>query len=551
MTARGLYALWGAALGAAFPLCALGFAYFATPSAAQPSFLAFALQAHGAQPAYFLIDCAPLLVGLIAFLVGMRQDLANDLSSSLRHEVTSRTETMQRLAGDIEARRRVEAQLAHQTFHDALTGLANRALFANRTEHALARARRSKHDVAVLLLDLDDFKTINDSLGHDRGDALLAAAAARFDAVVRDVDTLARFGGDEFALLVESAANVQQVVALGQRLIDAMSAPVKLDTRYVRIGVSVGVAFGRADATPETLVRDAELAMYDAKTRGKDCLRVFRPEMHSALVARVEIGGDLQRAIVRREFYLMYQPIVELADNRIIGMEALVRWNHPQRGIIAPADFIKIAEDTNTIVPLGSWILKTACRQMAAWQHQRTGAHPLSLTVNVSPIQLQHPRFVDDVQLALGGAGLAPQQLVLEITESALVDNTAENLAIFSALKALGVRLAIDDFGTGYSSLSYLQRFPFDILKIDKAFVDDIAGGGTDAAFARTIIALGGLLDLRVLAEGIEHETQRAVLKELGCRYAQGYLFAKPLDVAAMSDLLHAAASPETIAVAS
>jgi EAL domain-containing protein (putative c-di-GMP-specific phosphodiesterase class I) len=356
--------------------------------------------------------------------------------------------------------------------------------------------------------------------------------------IVRPGDTLARIAGDEFGLLLDRVANVQEATAIAQKLIDALAKPIKLRQREVRVSVSIGVACGRPDSGVDTMLRDAGLAMKEAKDRGKGCLRVFRPEVHAAVLERVRLTADLQRAIGQHEFFLMYQPIVDLQSQRIVGMEALVRWNHPKRGLVPPQDFIKVAEDTNAIVPLGSWILHTACRQIKAWHGARPTGVPLTITVNVSPIQLAHHTFIEDVRSALVTTGILPSSLILEITESALVDDRAENLAVFNELKALGIRLAIDDFGTGYSSLSYLQRFPFDILKIDKSFVDGVAGGGTDVAFARTIIALGGMLALRVLAEGIEHENQLAVLKELGCQYGQGYLFSKPLDAAAMTALL-------------
>ena len=549
MNARLIYGLAGVAVGACFPIGVLLLAWLTGGAPPGESVVGFIIASHAAQQLLYIVDSAPFIVGLAAYSAGIRQDATTARTLVLQDEAVQRRLTLQRLAGDIDARKRVEAQLIHQTFHDRLTNLANRALLVNRIEHSIARAGSAKSSIAVLLLDLDDFKTVNDTLGHERGDALLVTIAARFATVARPFDTLARLGGDEFALLVERVGGLHEAVAFGQRLIDAMDVPLKLGDQYVRMSASVGVAFGDRNATALTLLRDADLAMYDAKTRGKGCLRVFRPELQSALLKRVELGGDFQRALRDKEFYLLYQPIVELTDGRIVGMEALVRWRHPRRGIVSPIEFIGIAEETNAIVDLGRWILHAACHQMAAWQHLRADGRSLTLTVNVSPLQLQQPRFLADVEAALGAAGLAADQLVLEITESALVDDSAETLAVFVALKAIGIRLAIDDFGTGYSSLSYLRRFPFDILKIDKAFVDGVAGGGSDAAFARTIIALGAMLELRVLAEGIEHQTQLATLRELGCEFGQGYLFARPLDVEAMTILLEARAAPRAIRV--
>jgi diguanylate cyclase (GGDEF)-like protein len=553
MTARIIYTLCGFILGACFPLCALIFARIAGGAQGTIDFLSFAAQAHATTPVYFCLDFTPIVLAVVAFFVGSRQDHTSHAAASLQREVSQKTATLSRFANDIEARRRLESQLAHQAFYDPLTHLANRALFVNRAEHALTRAGSRKHEIAVLLIDLDDFTTINDTLGHAQGDMVLVLIARRLSAIIRPYDTIARLAGDTFALLLDRVANVQEAVMMAQRLIDAMAAPIDLTTRHVRIAISVGVACGRPDSNIESLVRDASLAMKEAKARGTDCLRVFRPEMQHALLERVKLGGDLQRAIAGNEFFLAYQPIVDLKTERIVGMEALVRWNHPKRGLIPPIEFIKLAEDKNTIVPLGTWVLKTACLQMAAWQSGRSVEQPLTITVNVSPIQLHHHTFIEDVRATLVASGLAPHSLILEITESALIDDTPETLTRFTALKTLGVRLAIDDFGTGYSSLSYLQRFPFDILKIDKTFVDGVAGGGTDSAFARTIIAFGGMLNLRVLAEGIEHVNQHATLKEMGCQYGQGFLFSKPLDTAAMTALLdskHAVSATPPVAVA-
>ncbi len=484
------------------------------------------------------ILCAAFVLAGFGFVAGRRHDALARVAAAMKREIDDTAEKLRHAPKDIEARRRLESQLAHQAFHDPLTQLGNRALFTDRCANALTAAGNAKHTVAVLLLDLDDFKTVNDMHGYDAGDLVLAIVAARFSNVVRPTDTLARFAADEFALLLNGVTSDGEAVAVAQRLIDAMAVPIRLKDRQVRVGVSIGLAGGQADSNVETLMRDAGLAMHEAKARGKDCLRVFRPEMHVAFLERVKLGEDLQQALQHEQFYLVYQPIVDLTSHQMIGMEALVRWKHPARGIIPPLDFIKLAEDTGAIVPLGNWILNTACRQVAQWHKRRPTAAPLTITVNVSPLQLHHHSFVDDVRTAVAESRLDPACLVLEITESALVDDTPENLALFVELKSLGIRLAIDDFGTGYSSLSYLQRFPFDILKVDKSFVDGVAGGGTDVAFARTIIALGEMLNLRVLAEGIEQRNQLAMLKELSCGYGQGYLFAKPLDTTTMTALI-------------
>ena len=550
MTARITYTLGAFIVGACFPLCALIFARFAGGALGTTDFETYATQAHIAQPLYYLLDAAPLLLALVGFFTGNKQDRTSRVAVTLRREVGEKDETLARVGGDLEARKRLEMQLAHQAFHDPLTHLANRALFTNRAEHALLRSGNRKHEVAVLMLDLYDFTTINDTLGHAQGDMVLALVAQRFSRLVRPSDTLARLAGDEFAVLLDRVVSVQEAVEMAQKLIDAMATPLKLGERQIRIGISVGVAVGRADSRVDTLVRDAGLAMKEAKARGADCVRVFRPEMHAALLERVKLGADLQGAIEQQQFYLAFQPIVDLASQRVVGMEALVRWKHPKRGIVPPLEFIKLAEDTNAIVPLGSWILHAACRQIAVWQRSRPFETPLTITVNVSPVQLHHRGFIDDVRAALATTGISASSLILEITESALVDDTPENLALFVELKTLGIRLAIDDFGTGYSSLSYLQRFPFDILKIDKSFVDGVARGGTDVAFARTIIARGGMLNLRVLAEGIEEAKQLTTLKELGCQFGQGYLFSKPLDPPGMTALLDKSAAAAKVSAA-
>jgi len=447
---------------------------------------------------------------------------------------------------DVTAHKALEAQLTHQAFHDPLTNLANRALFQDRVEHALARSDRSAEGVAVLFLDIDDFKRVNDSLGHGSGDRLLAAVAQRLVNATREGDTVARLGGDEFAVLLETLRDHAEALAVAERITAGLRAPVVLDSNDVVVGVSIGIARGGiggglARAAPE-LLRNADLAMYRAKAQGKGRYEVFEPEMHAAVLDRLALEGDLRHALEQNEFRLVYQPIVELTTGHVIGVEALVRWDHPRRGVVPPLSFIPLAEDTGLIVPLGRWILEEACRQAAVWNQRSEnlssdGDGP-SVSVNISGRQLQHERFVDDVATVLRDSGLPPDRLVLEITEGVIMQETAVTLETLRALKALGVRLAIDDFGTGYSSLSYLQRFPVDILKIDKAFVDGVCRGGNDAALARTIIALGNMLHLHTVAEGIELAQQRSELRALGCDLGQGYLFARPLAAADVDGML-------------
>ncbi|WP_284351498.1 putative bifunctional diguanylate cyclase/phosphodiesterase [Roseisolibacter agri] len=445
---------------------------------------------------------------------------------------------------DVTERAALQAQLAHQAFHDPLTGLANRALFRDRVGHALARQGRRRDHVAVLFLDLDDFKTVNDSLGHAAGDQLLRVVADRLLNATRGCDTVARLGGDEFAVLLENTRDEDDAITVAERVMQALGAPLALEGSELQVGASIGLARARPEDGPEELLRNADVAMYRAKHGGKGRTEVFAPEMHAAIVDRLALEADLRRALAepsRDQFAVRFQPIVRLTDGAVVGVEALVRWTHPVRGALSPATFIPIAETSGLIVPLGAWVLREACREGARWARSRPrgrGVPPLTLTVNLSGRQLQAPGLVEDVAAALAESGLDPASLVLEITETVIMQQTEANLVTLHALKALGIRLAIDDFGTGYSSLSYLQRFPIDILKIDKSFVDGLSRGGSDAALARTIIALGDTLALRCIAEGVEDDAQRTHLQALGCDYAQGFLFARPLPVAEIDALL-------------
>ena len=438
---------------------------------------------------------------------------------------------------DVTDRKALEAQLRHQAFHDPLTGLANRALFRDRTEHALARAGRTREHVAVLFLDLDNFKTVNDSLGHGMGDQLLAAVATRLRGATREADTIARLGGDEFGVLIEHVAEEGEAVVVADRITAALASPFTLGDARVSVTASIGLARAVGTDGPEELLRNADVAMYTAKSRGRARHAVFAPAMHAAFVDRMSVEADLRLALERGELRLDYQPIVELASGAVTGVEALVRWAHPERGLLPPAAFIGMAEETGLIIPLGRWVLTEACRQFGRW-HEELGARaPRTITVNVSGRQLHDADLASDVLRALREGKLAPDSLVLEITES-LMQNDDDTRARLHELKALGVRLAIDDFGTGYSSLAYLQRFPVDILKIDKTFVDGITRGGADATLARTIIALGDTLALRTVAEGVQHDEQCTLLRQLGCELGQGYLFAKPLPPDELARLL-------------
>jgi diguanylate cyclase (GGDEF)-like protein/PAS domain S-box-containing protein len=459
------------------------------------------------------------------------------VGTNLVHEPTVRGVVVN--TRDITERKSLEAQLVHQAFHDPLTGLANRALFLDRVTHALEiTARYGRQPVAVLFLDLDNFKTINDSFGHVPADQLLAVVARRLVDAVRSSDTVARLGGDEFAILLEDPTVTMTPSLAAERITASLRAPFLVEGKEVFVTASIGIAIANQDFSPADLLRNADTAMYQAKARGKARYEVFEARMHAETLARLELENELRRALERNELSLRYQPIVSLKDGTITGMEALVRWEHPRRGTLLPAEFIALAEDTGLIVPIGEWVLKQACRQAKAWQSRYGSAVPFTMTVNVSGHQLQHVGMAAAVRAALADSGLDPATLVLEITESVLMQQTDTLLTSLRALKALRVRLAIDDFGTGYSSLSYLKRFPIDILKIAKPFIDDVGNGIADSALARAIIGLGDTLKLQTIAEGIEMPAQLAELRSLGCELGQGYYFARPLSPDAIEALL-------------
>ncbi len=422
----------------------------------------------------------------------------------------------------------------NQAFHDSLTGLASRSLFLTRLERAFAAAPAG--GVGVLFVDLDRFKVVNDSLGHAAGDLLLQGVAERIGGCLRTGDTAARLGGDEFAVLLARAGSVDEAVPVARRILEALREPFDLAGKEVFISASVGIAHSDDKIGPQDLMVQADLAMYQAKKDGKDRCTVFAPELQEAFEAALRMESDLRRAIVRHEFELRYQPIVHLQTNEITGIEALVRWQHPERGTIPPLDFIPLAEETGMIVPLGEWVLREACRQAAAWNARRET--PLTLSVNLSAVQLEQPTLPAVVASALNNSGLPPTSLVLELTESVLIDHRDQTLQRLEQIKELGVRLAIDDFGTGYSSLAYLRRFPIDIIKIDKSFVDDVGDHPNAAALTLGIIQLGQALQLSTVAEGIEDKVQLAELTGGNCEMGQGYLFAEPLTEQATAELL-------------
>nr|WP_255480846.1 GGDEF domain-containing phosphodiesterase [Quadrisphaera sp. RL12-1S] len=432
---------------------------------------------------------------------------------------------------------RLEEELSSQAFSDALTGLPNRALFRDRLEHAL-RSRGARSDVEVCYLDLDGFKAVNDTLGHGAGDELLVAVAERLRTVVRQGDTVARLGGDEFAVLLDEAAGEHESERLAQRLCDAVRRPFTVRGTQVHVATSVGLA-SSASTGPDAsqLLRSADLAMYQAKGQRQGGYARYHPRMHEQLAERVQLEADLHRAVEHQQLRVVYQPLVDMSTGGVTGVEALVRWHHPQRGVIAPVTFIPLAEATGLIDAIGAHVLREACQQVSTWRAEVPGAETMRLSVNLSAHQLDHPGLLADVVAVLDETGLPATSLVLEITESALIDQHDAALQTLHALRALGIRLAIDDFGTGYSSLSYLHRLPVDILKIDKSFVDRLSHTG-DASLVDAILGMAATLGLTTVAEGIEHAHQRHALAAQGCATGQGYHFSPPVDASEVPDLI-------------
>ncbi len=445
---------------------------------------------------------------------------------------------------DISERKAFEEQLSHQAFHDSITGLANRALFRDRVVHALERQERDHKPVAVLFMDLDDFKTVNDSMGHAAGDQLLQEVGNRVRAELRSADTAARLGGDEFAILIEDGGESIEAVEVADRLMQALEAPFHIEDKelYARASLGIAVADGETEHPggeegAETLLRNADVAMYMAKEHGKGRYQVFEPAMHETALKRLELKADLQRALDHDEFILHYQPVMELESGRVSGVEALVRWIHPVRGLVPPLDFIPLAEETGLIVPIGKWVLQEACARAVDLQDEFRGME-LHMAVNLSARQIQRPEIVEDVREILTTTGLNPNLLILEITESVMMQDMELSIARLTELKGLGVQLAIDDFGTGYSSLNYVRRFPVDILKVDKSFIDGVNDGGESSALTAAVIELAGILGLKPVAEGIERADQLQRLLELHCDLGQGFFFAKPLETDALRAML-------------
>jgi len=431
---------------------------------------------------------------------------------------------------------RLYDEIRHQALHDGLTGLANRVLFRDRVEHAVERCRRNGGQLAILFIDLDDFKSLNDTHGHARGDEVLIAAAARVAEALRPSDTAARLGGDEFAVLIEDVVDEPDALAVAARLAEALRQPLPLGHSTVRVAASIGVALGGSGGeTTDDLLRNADVAMYAAKLSSRGGAEIFRPAFREVAAERSAQADRLRGIEERDELRLDYQPFVDLSDESIVGVEALVRWQPAEGPVLMPGQWIDLAEETGDIVPIGRWVLREACRQARDWQI-RLGRPELQMSVNLSARQFREHDIVTTVRSILVETDLPPASLMLEITESGLMRRTQSTIVQLDALRALGCHLAIDDFGTGYSSLSYLERFPIDILKIDRSFVSD--AGASGSAIARAIVDLGRTLNLEVIAEGIEQREQARWLADMGCRFGQGYLFARPVGAAAIEALL-------------
>jgi diguanylate cyclase (GGDEF)-like protein len=420
----------------------------------------------------------------------------------------------------------------HMARHDALTDLPNRTMLRERLEYELKRTKRGE-GLAVLCLDLDHFKSVNDTLGHPIGDELLKVVADRLRGCIRESDTIARLGGDEFAIIMTGVKDPSDAVALAKRIRDSIVTPYDLDGHQVLADISIGISLAPTDAAePDPLLKNADMALYGAKADGRGTYRFFEPEMDARMKARRELEMDLRKALVNAEFELYYQPLVNLQTNAITAFEALLRWNHPVRGLVSPAEFVPIAEETGLIVPLGEWVLHRACAEAAKWPRN------IKVAINLSPVQLKNKGLVEVVVNALASSGMPADRVQLEITETVLMQNTFNTLATLQKLRALGVQIALDDFGTGYSSLSYLRSFPFDKIKIDRSFIQDLSSSAEPLAIVHAVAGLAKNLNMVSTAEGVETNQQRDALQSLGCVEMQGYLFSRPRPPAEIAQML-------------
>ncbi|HEX7104601.1 MAG TPA: EAL domain-containing protein [Acidothermaceae bacterium] len=480
--------------------------------------------------------------GLVAAMLGVNEAIAAgalgakpDVLAVLPVEDQGFVRSVRNVLDSAHARSRAEDETRRMAMQDALTGLANRALLSQRIDQALGQLNPSRDYVCVLMLDLDGFKRVNDSLGHARGDALLRDVAQRLMGAVRPTDTIARLGGDEFAVLVTGLAAPEESEVVAQRLLAALKTPFSSGGRAVHLSASVGVTSARTrSVTTATLLADADLAMYEAKMSGKGRYVVFAPTFRKAAAGRLALEEDLRTAVADGAFELHFQPIVDLVTGTWSHVEALVRWPHPTRGMVPPLDFIPLAEDTGLVVPLGQWVLEKALEHRVSWRSLAAGDAGFGVAVNVSVRQLAEPGFVELVRRAVERSGLPPSSITLEVTESVFMDDNQTNIRAIEALREIGVRIALDDFGTGYSSLSYLRRFRIDVLKLDRSFVSGLLGSAQDRAVTRAVIDLASHLELELVAEGIETQEQLELLRQLGCRLGQGYLMHKPMPAASV-----------------
>jgi diguanylate cyclase (GGDEF)-like protein len=455
------------------------------------------------------------------------------LQKANAHLVTATIEA-HKLAEQVQT---AKVQLEHLVQHDALTGLPNRILLQDRLGQAIELARRQSRQLAVMFLDLDQFKHINDSLGHAVGDQLLRSVAQRLVGCVRHSDTISRQGGDEFVLLLSHIERAEDARISAQKMLASLALPHRIDQHDLHIGASIGISIYPADGQDvETLIKSADAAMYSAKENGRNNYKFFEQSMNILAVQRQSIEASLHRALEQQEFVLYYQPKINLQSGAIVGVEALIRWQHPEQGLLSPTQFVPIAEDCGLILPIGRWVLREACRQVQAWLD--SGLRAVPIAVNISAVEFRHKSFLESVALVLKETGLVPRYLELELTESILMHDVESSVPILEALKAIGVRLAIDDFGTGYSSLSYLKHFPIDTLKIDQSFVRNIAANADDAIIVRTIIGMGENLKQRIIAEGVETHEQLEFLLEQQCEEGQGFLFGHPLPAKNFAQLL-------------
>jgi diguanylate cyclase (GGDEF)-like protein len=441
------------------------------------------------------------------------------------------------LANAIE-RLRTEERTQHEALHDALTGLPNRSLFLDRLEHALSVAARRETDIAVLFLDLDQFKLVNDSMGHAAGDELLAAVAPRIEQALRPGDTVARFGGDEFAVLAEDVGDERGATRIAERIAEVFTRPFILRDREHFVSASIGISIGSGAEDPEGLIRDADSALYRAKEHGRGGYEMFDEVMRSRVIEHMQTENDLRRALQREEFVIHYQPVVRLHDGSVASMEALIRWDHPERGLIGPVAFIPVAEESRLIVPIGRWVIEQACRQAAAWQELQPDSAPISVAVNLSARQLADPALIAHVEGSIRANGIEPSTLWLELTESTLLDDTIYVERTLNALRDLGVHLVLDDFGVGFSSLGYLKRLPLSMVKLDRTFVENVTDSPHDAAIVRAVSDMAETIGIGVVAEGVETEEQVRVARDLGCGYAQGFHFAEPVPASYVERLL-------------